>query len=113
MSLQLLTHCVQQAPEAVTHVPTATAGVCVGGGTPRCRHYLVWEEDDDDDAERSGLGITVLYQTHGSSWRAVVTEATQVQRTPQVTSAISTKNKKAFKGNDSTLNHQGARRCVS
>lgn len=87
--------------------------VCVGGGTPRCRHYLVWEEDDDDDAERSGLGITVLYQTHGSSWRAAVTEATQVQRTPQVTSAISTKNKKAFKGNDSTLNHQGARQCIS
>lgn len=41
MSLQLLTHCVQQAPEAVTRVPTATVGVCVGGGTPRCRHYLV------------------------------------------------------------------------
>lgn len=35
MSLQLLTHCVQQAPEAVTHVPTATAGVCVWGVAPQ------------------------------------------------------------------------------
>ena len=86
--------------------------VCVWGVGPQGAG-ITWSEDDDDAAERSGLGITVLYQTHGSSWRAAVTEATKVQRTPQVTSAISTKNKKAFKGNDSTLNHQGARRCIS
>lgn len=96
MSLQLLTHCVQQAPAAATCEPTATAGLCGGVGPPSCRHYPLWEEDDDDVEVRARNRCAL--PNRGSSQRAAVTEATQAQRTAQVTSVVSTRNKKFLDG---------------